>query len=437
MIYRKLSAPISCQIELTSECQLDCVHCYNHWRGQKEIEKNLMTEEVVEETINQLLSNGIFQITLTGGEPLLNRKALFRALEMLKTEKIELGLNSNLIEFNNADVKALRNAKVNSILTSFASCFADHNDYIMQRSGAQKKIIEGIKLALSSGFVIGCSMVVTRLNIDDIVNTGLFLQDLGVNNFYATRGSPPVNSKNFQELMISDDELLKTLDDLSVLQNKHGLKVGILECYPLCGYRLQNKYSFTVGKRCSAGSTACTVGSLGDIRTCSHSNLVYGNIFIDGLSKTWDNMLDWRDGSRLPKTCIDCCYFINCSGGCRVDAEFCNKAPNSFDPYAKPGRAIEIKLEKDVPLSDIPLEQKLFVKELKHRKEEDAVLCSSLESIHSPVLITQETFEFLQVFQKKHFTTTEMSDIIKLDIASCEKLCKYLLRDDLLSVHSI
>ncbi len=434
VIYRSLTAPISCQIELTTACQLKCVHCYNHWRCLSCDNDLFMTEKEAEFVANQIIDAKVFQVTLTGGEPLLNRKALFRILDLLKDERIEIGLNSNLISLSEKDVDILHAGNVKSVLTSFASSSESVNDSIMKLDGAQKRIIKGIELVVETGFSVGCSMVVTKMNLDDVVETGLFLQSLGVTNFYATKGSPPLNSKGFDNFMLSGDELLKVMDDLSLLKERHGLEVGILECYPVCFYCFQEKYPFTVGKRCSAGSTACAIGSAGDVRACTHSDVIYGNIFKGGLKEAWGEMRDWRDGARISSTCRTCVYFPECSGGCRVDAEFCGGAKDSMDPYADKNQIASVSLLKKDVLVEFSEEQRFFVKKIKFRKEIDSVLCASLDRVHSPVLLTVDMFDFLVEMSEKTFTLSEMSSIINLDINSCKELCSCLFKDGLLSV---
>jgi len=44
---------------------------------------------------------------------------------------------------------------------------------------------------------------------------------------------------------------------------------------------------------------------------------------VEPLSEIWNNMGDWRDGSRLPDECIyGCQYFPLCGAGCRMEAKF-------------------------------------------------------------------------------------------------------------------
>lgn len=74
------------------------------------------------------------------------------------------------------------------------------------------------------------------------------------------------------------------------------------------------------------------MGADGGVRACTHDSHVYGNIFEEGLLEAWKRMDDWRDGSFLPKECVECKYLAGCSGGCRIEARMSGK--DGMDPYA-------------------------------------------------------------------------------------------------------
>lgn len=72
-MFRTLSAPVNIQLELTSRCNHNCVHCYNYWRQDLDHERDSygLDVDLLTTVEREVLSNGIFHITLTGGEPLL------------------------------------------------------------------------------------------------------------------------------------------------------------------------------------------------------------------------------------------------------------------------------------------------------------------------------------------------------------------------------
>ena len=68
-MFRTLSAPVNIQLELTSRCNHNCIHCYNYWRqdsGQVRDSRDL-DMDVFTTVEREVLSNGIFHITIKCG----------------------------------------------------------------------------------------------------------------------------------------------------------------------------------------------------------------------------------------------------------------------------------------------------------------------------------------------------------------------------------
>ncbi|MBI4153940.1 radical SAM protein, partial [Candidatus Woesearchaeota archaeon] len=61
----------SANFMLDYACNQDCLFCLNEWRG-KSFGKQLTLEER-KKAIDQLIANGIQYLTLSGGEPLLDK----------------------------------------------------------------------------------------------------------------------------------------------------------------------------------------------------------------------------------------------------------------------------------------------------------------------------------------------------------------------------
>ncbi len=427
-MYRVLSAPITCQVELTSACNNNCVYCYNYWRHSAQRHHDFMDEKTADRTVEELIENNIFHVTLTGGEVFLRRGQLFRMAEKLLTAGISCAVNSNLTLFSHEDAMKLRSLGIDGILTSVCSFERSRHDEISQRNGSFQRTLRGIGIAVEHGISVAVSMVVVKRNVGDVRQTGLFLKELGVNQFFATKASPPLNSRNFQELMVSREELKSVMDDLAFLRDE-GMEVGILECYPLCGYKQQSRYSFVAGRRCSAGITTCTIGATGGIRPCSHSDEEYGNIAVGGMKKAWEGMVVCRNGTRLPQACRSCKLLPRCSGGCRVDALYCTGKYDEQDPYADPAGVSLVELA-ELKMPDIKELQELSVNPcLKIRREKFGILIAEKNRAGTPALVTVGTFALIKQLESTRFTAAEMAKIANLSVRDAEMLCRAMLRD--------
>jgi radical SAM protein with 4Fe4S-binding SPASM domain len=59
----------------------------------------------------------------------------------------------------------------------------------------------------------------------------------------------------------------------------------------------------------------------GDVRPCTNSTVVYGNILNDELKNIWKKMSDWRTEKYVPEKCKKCTWLNRCLGGCRTNAK--------------------------------------------------------------------------------------------------------------------
>lgn len=436
MLYSTLSAPITCQVELTAACNCRCLYCYNHWRHCSKMNKTTMSQELLEITLNELISNNVFQVLFTGGECLLAKELLFYGIDKLVAAGVDCTLNSNLTLITKEVAERLYRLGLRGILTSVSSHRDETHDRIFCHKGALDKTMRGIQTCLDAGINVAASMVVIKENAKDVIPTGRMLKSIGIKQFFATKASPPLNAPDFQKLMLSREEMIRVLDDLNILRIQDDMGVGILECYPLCSYGLPEKYPFVATRKCSAGITTVTIGSDGGIRPCSHSDKIYGNISKEGLHKSWELMGDQRDGTTLPEVCRKCSLFTQCSGGCRVDAFYCSHKYDALDPYANVGMVKDINPPKnDIEL--VPYEQKFYVNlRLKTRTESIGVLCVDPQFVGTPAMLTSDTYEMVKDLSGQVFGIEDVSKITELPPEESRKLCSFLLKDRILQKHT-
>jgi len=348
-------------------------------------------KDVLIESIEQIAHHNVFQVTFTGGEVLLHKNLLFEGVKRVMGHGMTFTVNTNLTRLTDEDAKTLRGLGLTGILTSVSSGDRSIHDHISQRNGAFDETASGIKRAINAGMTVAASMVVTTINIDHVISTGRKLKDFGVTQFFATKASPPINAVDFKRYMLTIDDLNKVLEDLCVLKSVDGMDVGILECYPLCSYGDVVRYPFVASRRCSAGITSCTIGPSGDIRACSHSDVIYGNVMTTGLDGAWQSMENQRDGSLLPIVCRKCALLPSCSGGCRVDAYYCAGKYNALDPYAQPNNVHNI-FAHDTEVAPVDMNEKFVVNtRLRFRKEHGFVLCADIANMGTPAPLTPDT----------------------------------------------
>jgi len=293
MKYRKLSGPLSVQLEVTTACNNNCVHCYNHWREPGKDRNSTLSEKELNFILEKLVQKKVFSVTITGGEPLLVWEILLFAIKKLSLNRIGISLNSNAILLEEKIAIPLRGHGLRSILVSVLADNEEIHDRIACRKGSFTQTIKGIKTAIHAKLKVAANMVLLKSNFDRIYKTAQLLKELGVTSFSVTKASPALNSRVFDELRPTREQVQESLFVLEKIKKELGLKVDILECYPLCLVGDISRFSYFSRRSCMAGVTTCTISPSGEIRPCSHSDMIYGNIFSDnGIDKAWEKMSD-------------------------------------------------------------------------------------------------------------------------------------------------
>lgn len=333
-MYKTLSAPLVSQVEISGRCPNRCLHCYNFWRQSDEsvLPADFSIDEI-DRVMGQLLNYRIFHVVLTGGEPLLNKTALFRALEKASLGGITINVNSSLVTLTVGDAKHLKELGVSSILTSIMGPNAEIHDNIAQRPGAFLETVRGIRLLQKTEVPVNVNMVVSQKNKNFLRETAQFVKSLRVKHFNSTRAGCPGNCYDFSELSLTIKDFRAYLTELHDIGEEEQIQVGVLESYPLCAIKEVKRFKAFTGRRCLAGVTTITVASDGYVRPCSHLDINYGNLFKEDLSDIWNRMQEWRNGNFLPETCKSCKVLPWCGGGCRMEAKTRNGSLDATDPY--------------------------------------------------------------------------------------------------------
>lgn len=370
----KIQSPTVVNLELTELCNVKCKHCYNPWRDESMgvFSLNLVKMKKI---INHLSEIGVFHVILSGGEPMSNYDILIEAMKILNEKKITFSCNTNLILADDKKMKELKNFGLEHCLTSIPSIDPDENDDIMQSKGSLGKILNGIKACIRNNVRVSANMVVTKSNKNRVYETGKMMAQLGCSKFFVTRPVPPVYSeisKNNQnkesDLVLSPDDVKKSLDDAIKVRDEFGIAIGSLISYPLCFLGDLKKYSDFVGRGCpSQRGHVVNINSNGNVHTCVHEEETYGNIFSDSLKEIYQkNMKKWRNGSLHYEGCKGCEYLDVCNSGCQMTANAVNGKVASKDPLfvGKDGIKVDFDLIDDEKIYDYILNfGKFFVPE--------------------------------------------------------------------------
>jgi radical SAM protein with 4Fe4S-binding SPASM domain len=345
-MFKRLKSPLNTQIEVTPSCTNECQHCYNFWRNSchdKPPNTGILRESDAEIIVQKLSDSEVFNIVVTGGEPLLNFQTCITCIRSAKAKRIGVSMNSNVVLLTLKKAELLAEAGLKHILTSVLGPTADIHDKLTQRQGSFKKLMVGIKNAQSAGINVSANMVITQLNFAHIRSTAELVKSLGITNFTATRAGCPGNCPDFSKFALSRDQLIQYLNTLVQVNKELGLDIDALEPTPYCGlHGVTDPIQFT-SRKCCAGLTTMTVSYDGTVRPCSHFDESCGNLLIEDLATVWSRMDPWRQGENIPDECKVCVLLPLCCGGCRMEAKTRGGGVNKLDPYATPEHALKME----------------------------------------------------------------------------------------------
>lgn len=432
-MYRQFKAPFSAQLELTTECNHRCIHCYNHWRSKSSLCATL-NESEIESIIINLKKSEVPNLLITGGEPMLYPELMFKAFELCEKLGLKCSLNSNLTLVTDEIAQNLKKFKIN-VLTSILSFDPEIHDSITSSKGSFRRLIEGIKVLLKNKVPIGVNMVVMQKNVNQIYETGKFVHNLGVDTFRATKVHPAQGSSGFEKLKLSPEKIFVIFDELLRLENDFGLRVDSLTTYPICLLKDLDRYGkFLLKRSCSAGKTGCTIGADGQIRPCGHSDHKYGNAIKESIVDLWPRLKEWRDGSLLPHECKECKYLALCSGGCRMDCKFYGKI-DSMDPYAT-NNDFKLIPQKDRNLVLLGVDENLIINPLLVLRKED---CGATLILSGKVIATVslDSANLLIDLSKKHFTLNDIFNNYSVDSKNTQLFFSSLYKRNIINLLSM
>lgn len=430
-LYKTLSTPTNVQIELTSACDNECLHCYNYWGKSVSTEERLTIAQT-SKVVTELANNGVFYVTFTGGEPFLNLPSLREGIKEANNFGMAVSLNSNLTSMARNSLLELKDLGLQKILTSLISFDETTHDFITQRPGSFQETIKGIKIAQKLGFQLAVNMVVSKLNLAQIYSTGHFcFQELGINHFCATKASPSFsNLRWIENFGLSSLETLQMLQSLIRLKEELGIQIDTLEPIPHCLFDDPDNFRPLSNRRCVAALTTCTVGADGNIRPCSHTEKIYGNIFLNGLSRAWEQMNEWRTGELLPSVCQGCTRLAACGGGCRVAAAQTHEGNyKAEDPFMGkfrnevPGRPVS-RIDYLPNFLSLPLK---LAPNLRFRVEDFGGIIDN--HYHQSVWVNSESFNLLNKLKDEIFLLGVLAKEINIGEEEICQFFQHLLKE--------
>ena len=320
-------------IELTTACNMECVHCYNHWKsGNENLPPPENSYQKAFRLLNYLIRHTTAErIVFTGGEPTLGE----RFIELVLHAKLE-GLNVTVITNGNGPeliYRQLAQLQTDLIEISIHSLKKEVHDRITGRPGSWKKAISTLHFMLDNRISVTPVIVVTSFNHADIPDTVRFFYEMGICQVMVNRYNIGGKGLKQNHLSATTDELRKVFHSIDHFASSHPIRIFSGVCTPFCLLNPEDYPNIGFGS-CSGYiyQRPLTFDIEGNLRLCNHSPAVAGNIYRQSLEEIFssDYVCEWNNLNI--DHCRPCRYLSLCKGGCRAASEQVGKSLRHEDP---------------------------------------------------------------------------------------------------------
>lgn len=307
---------------VTNSCNLRCKHCYAN--SGIAYEDELTVDEISNKILDEAEKIGTKFVTLTGGEPFA-REDIFQIIQEIKRRGIRVCIASNGMLLDEEKISSLKALDVDRIQISLEGPTAEYNDIIRGKGVFEKNVNEIIPLLKQAGLFVAISLTPTINNYQTLPQMAELCASLGVDSFSIRRFADEGRGKE-NKLNMNKEENIQLLDSISKLREEYQSKLKISTGDPL--YILVDERRDEYIKKpllggCTAGITSLAIDATGNIKPCTRSNEIIGNVKFDNLSEIWEKhplLMQLRHRNELNGKCAVCKYKMLC-GGCRVCAE--------------------------------------------------------------------------------------------------------------------
>ena len=201
-------------VDISSRCNERCVHCYIPEKNKCTI----MSEKVFDRILFQCRSMNVLNITISGGEPLLNPN-LKRFLLECSRYNFSVNLLSNLTLLSEELIDLIASNPLISIQTSLYSMDESVHDSITRKKGSFEQTLHSIKELHARNIPIQINCPVMKQNKSDYKGVLEFAKSLNIeaDYDYSLYGSYDLTSSNLSCRLSAEE--IENIEKTKVLNN--------------------------------------------------------------------------------------------------------------------------------------------------------------------------------------------------------------------------
>ena len=280
---------------MTNLCNSKCKMCSARLLYFHKNQNILSVDEIVE-TFLQASKLGAMHINLTGGEPLMrNIDELSYIIRNIKPKFHLISLVTNSLLATKEKFSKLKKIGLDTIQLSIESMNPEVHDEIRGVPGNFEKVMQAFNYAKELNMIICLSTVVTHFNFDEVKK----IIEFAKKHKHIFVLLNPISASG---AAVGDVEKKLNQDDLK--QYEKLLKIGIV--------RADTIVNFEGRSGCPGGRERIHITAFGDVLTCPHVQISYGNVRKEPLKIIWERMYNFsylKEYSPVCKYAFDQDYY--------------------------------------------------------------------------------------------------------------------------------
>jgi len=323
-------------VELTRACDHDCLHCYNVWKNRAPYPPGpeLDTAGLLDLLGRVVEEEGLTQITLSGGEPLL-RPDLPEIVDWLCARGLGVTLITNGRRLDAATIDRLGARRVGVWELPLLAVSRALHDRLSGRAGAFDRATEAMVDLKLAGATVAGVFVMTRLNLPELPQVMELAKALGLDALMLNRFNPGGRGAEHLELLqAAPGELAAAFAQAERLSGELGLELATGVPVPPCLVDTTGLRRLAFGACAAGGERAYyTLDPSGRLRPCNHSPTILADLRVETFAAARASVALRTFRAARPALCDGCVLADSCQGGCKAAAEVCAGALDAPDPF--------------------------------------------------------------------------------------------------------
>ncbi len=274
--FQKKPTPLFAHLEVTSACNLKCVHCY--WPNHNV--NHLPTNDALR-VLDELRAMKCLHLTLSGGEALLHPDIL-SIIRYARELDFSVTLMTNGVKLDYQHLKELKKANLSAVQLSLYSMNESVHDSITRVPGSYAKTISAINQLLELDIPIKIACPVMKQNYDSFISVSEHYIPLGVFVDHDMEIIPKTDFSrdNIDECRLSENELYIAAEKI------HNIS-AISKSEKNINIEKPKNTRAPDDPVCGAGIQMLSISNTGDVYPCPTFKYKIGNIYKSSLSDIW------------------------------------------------------------------------------------------------------------------------------------------------------